>query len=65
MKAATGIQQRLAGRELAPGEHCLDSGCPSAGLVTAAGFAPVTASVWSQRGALPAVPGCWPWWSVR
>ncbi|MEU5307075.1 IS1182 family transposase [Streptomyces noursei] len=36
VKATTGIQQRLAERGLAPGEHYLDSGYPSADLVTAA-----------------------------
>ncbi|WP_167739083.1 transposase [Streptomyces noursei] len=36
VKATTGIQQRLAERNLAPGEHYLDAGYPSADLVTAA-----------------------------
>ncbi|WP_266328179.1 IS1182 family transposase [Kitasatospora sp. NBC_00240] len=34
--ATAGIQQRLTGRQLKPGEHYLDSGYPSADLVTAA-----------------------------
>ncbi|MDT0470204.1 IS1182 family transposase, partial [Streptomyces sp. DSM 41699] len=45
VKATAGIQQRLAERDLAPGEHYLDSGYPSADLVTAAaknGIAMVT-----------------------
>ena len=45
VKATAGIQQRLAEAGLAPGEHYLDSGYPSADLVTAAakeGIAMVT-----------------------
>ena len=34
--ATAGIQQRLTERQVKPGEHCLDSGYPSADLVTAA-----------------------------
>lgn len=36
VKATTGIQQRLAERNLTPGEHYLDAGYPSADLVTTA-----------------------------
>ncbi|MFE6692326.1 transposase [Streptomyces sp. NPDC057743] len=36
VKATAGIQQRLTDRRLAPGEHYLDAGYPSADLVTAA-----------------------------
>ncbi|MEU5431688.1 IS1182 family transposase [Streptomyces olivoreticuli] len=36
VKATAGIQQRLTDRGLAPGEHYLDAGYPSADLVTAA-----------------------------
>ncbi|MFD5514154.1 transposase [Streptomyces sp. NPDC127051] len=36
VKATTGIQQRLAGRNFAPGEHYLDAGYSSADLVSAA-----------------------------
>ncbi|MFK0297400.1 transposase [Streptomyces sp. NPDC090442] len=45
VKVTAGIQQSLAERSLAPGEHYLDAGYPSAGLVTAAakqGIAMVT-----------------------
>ncbi|MEU5547515.1 transposase, partial [Streptomyces sioyaensis] len=36
VKVTAGIQQRLTERGLVPGEHYLDAGYPSAGLVTAA-----------------------------
>jgi transposase len=42
MKATAPIQQRLDERELRPGEHYLDSGYPSAGLIHAAAKAGTT-----------------------
>ncbi|MBN0049300.1 IS1182 family transposase, partial [Streptomyces actuosus] len=42
VKATTGIQQRLAEHGIAPGEHYLDSGYPSADLVTAAAAEGIT-----------------------